>query len=129
VRDQALTDQLEYRGEDWTGTITVDAGGEHTGAARLQGSASYVGADSGPVVAHKWGTAEVTVDGQSCTGTYGYSTYRDLDEGGGSLHLRCDEGSVLGATMTAGGTEPPSQDGTRSWRITIALEEGYLLEP
>jgi hypothetical protein len=45
------------------------------------------------------------------------------------MHLACDEGSVLGATMTAGGTEPPSDDGTRSWTITIDLAQGYLLEP
>jgi hypothetical protein len=31
--------------------------------------------------------------------------------------------------MTAGGTEPPSDAGTRNWTITIDLTEGYLLEP
>ena len=126
VLDQAVTDQMEYRDEDWQGTITLEASGNLTGAARLRGSASYVGSDFGPVVAHKWGTATVTLDGQSCTGTYAYSAYRSSDEGGGSMHLRCDGGSVLGATITADGTEPPSADGTRSWRITIAIAEGFL---
>lgn len=125
---QALSDQAEYRGEDWKGTITVEASGDHTGAARLKGSGSYVLNDSGPLVAHMWGTAEVTFDGQTCTGTYGYSSYRDSDEGGGSMHLRCDEGSVLGATMTAKGVEPPSDDGSRDWTITLALTKGYLFE-
>jgi hypothetical protein len=128
LKGQLSSDQAEYRGEDWKGTITVDASDDHTGAARLRGSASYVPTDSGPVVAHMWGTAEVTLDGQSCTGTYGYSSYRDTDEGGGSIHLRCDEGTALGATMTADGVDPPSDDGARDWTITVALTEGYLLE-
>lgn len=128
VQGQALSDQAEYRGEDWKGTITVEASGRHTGGARLKGSASYGPYDSGPVVAHMWGTAEVTLDGQSCTGTYGYSFYRDTDEGGGSMHLRCDEGSALGARMTADGVDPPSADGTQDWTITVALTEGYLFK-
>lgn len=128
VQNQAWTEQLEFRGEDWKGTITFKSDGDHTGAARLKGSASYVGTDFGPVVAHKWGTAEVTLDEQSCIGTYGYSFYRGSDEGGGSMHLRCDGGSVLGATITANGTDPPSNDGTRNWRITIALADGYHFE-
>ena len=126
LQGRALSGQAEYRGEDWKGTITVDASGEHTGAARLKGSGAYVPTDSGPVVSHMWGSAEVTLDGQSCTGTYGYSSYRDSSEGGGSMHLRCDGGSVLGATMTAAGTEPPS--GTRDWTITVALTDGYFFE-
>ena len=128
VEEQSVTDQMEFRGEDWQGTFTVESDPGRAGTARLQGSASYVGSDTGPVVAHTWGTAEVTFDGRSCTGTYAYSAYRSSDEGDGSIHLRCDEGSVLGATMSADGTEPPTDDGTRGWRITIALTDGYLLE-
>lgn len=122
----ALSGQAEYRGEDWKGTITFTASGDHTGAARLEGAGSYVPTDSGPVVSHMWGSAAVTLDGQSCTGTYGYTSHRESDEGGGSMHLRCDGGSVLGATMTAAGTDPPS--GTRDWTITVALTDGYFLE-
>ena len=124
---RVLSDQAEYRGEDWKGTITVEASGEHTGPARLNGSGSYVtDDDSGPLVAHMWGTAQVTLNGQSCTGTYGYSAYRDSNEGGGSMHLHCDGGSVLGATVTAAGADPPS--GNRDWVITIALTDGYFFE-
>ena len=74
-------------------------------------------------------TPNPRIKSRSTTCAYGYSSYRGSDEGGGSMHLACDEGSVLGATMTAGGTEPPSDDGTRSWTITIDLAQGYLLEP
>jgi len=70
----------------------------------------------------------VTLDGQSYTGTYGYSFSRNSDEGRGSVHLRRDEGSVLGAELTADGAQPPSDDGTRNSTITIALAEGYLFE-
>ena len=128
VEAQGLTDQIQYRGEDWKGTITVGTTADRTGAARLQGSASYVPTDSGPVVAHSWGTAAVTLDGQACAGTYGYSSYRDSGEGGGSMHLRCEDGSVLGATMTAGDADPPSADGSRNWTITVTLTAGYFFQ-
>lgn len=128
VQEQSVTDQLQLRAEDWQGTISVESGGIRTGAARLRGSASYVVTDLGPTVAHMWGSADVTLDGQSCTGTYAHSAYRSSDDGGGSMQLRCDGGSVVGATITAQGTEPPTDDGTRNWRITVALTDGYLVE-
>ena len=128
VERSALSDQAEYRNENWKGTITVDAGSDHTGAAHLKGSASYVPTDTGPVIAHVWGAAAVTLDGQACTGKYAFSSYRDSTEGGGSVHLRCDEGAALGATIEVDGVEPPSDDGTRNWTITLALSEGYLFE-
>jgi hypothetical protein len=84
-QELAFSDQTECRGEDWRGTIAFHASGDRTGTASLRSSASYVFTDFGPVVAHMWGTAAV-----------------GLGEGGGSLHLRCDEGSVLGAAITIG---------------------------
>jgi hypothetical protein len=83
----------------------------------------------GPVVAHWWGSAEATLDGHSCSGTFGLSSYRASGEGGGSLHLRCDDGSVLGGAITARGDDPPSGDGGPPPRLTIALTDGYLFEP
>ena len=128
VTDSRVSDQAEYRGMDWTGTIDVAGSSEHTGTARLQASASFVSTDSGPVIGHTWGTAEAVLDGQPCTGTFAYSFYRSSGEGGGSLHLRCEGGAVLGASITAGSTEPPADDGSRSWVITIPLTDGYLVE-
>ena len=121
-----LSDQVEYRDLEWKGTIALQSHGDHAGTARLSASASYVPSDSGPLIVHTWGTAEVTLDAQSCTGTFGDGDYRDTGEGGGSLHLRCDGGSLLGATVRADGVEPPA--GSRDWRITLALTDGYRYE-
>jgi hypothetical protein len=44
------------------------------------------------------------------------------------MHLRCDDASVLGATLTAGGVDPPSADGNRNWTITVKLTDGFLVE-
>jgi hypothetical protein len=101
-QELALSDQTECRGEDWRGTIAFHASGDRTGTASLRSSASYVFTDFGPVVAHMWGTAAVKLDGRSCAATFGLSSYTDSGEGGGSLHLRCDDESVLGAAITIG---------------------------
>ena len=126
AEESVLSDQVEFRGLDWTGTIDVAGSSEHTGTARLQGSASYVPTDFGPEIAHSWGTAEARLDGQPCTGTFAYSSYRSAREGFGSLHLRCAGGAVLAARITVGDVEPPTDDGRTSWVVTFALTEGSL---
>ena len=115
--------------EESLGTIAVEARGRRTGTARLKTSASYVFTDRGAAVAHQWGTAAVTLDGRSCTGAFGLSSYADSGEGGGSLHLRCDDGSVVGAAIRVSATTSPSSpdDGTRP-TTTIALTDGYVVE-
>jgi hypothetical protein len=122
----ALSDQFDARGEDWLGTMAVEAGGDRTGAARLTSSASCGFTDVGPVVAHWWGTAELTLDGQWCTGTYGLSSYAHSGEGGGSMHLRCDDGSVLGAAIKESFDNPPSDDASAT--IAVTLTDGYFFE-
>ena len=63
---------------------------------RLTFLALFVRTGTGPSAAHAWGTAKAVLDGTTCKGSYGCSHYYDPREVGGSLNLRCADGSVLG---------------------------------
>lgn len=112
-----MTDQLEHRGGGWTGTITMDTRAGSAPERRACRAPRRTSAPtSGPIVAHTWGTAEVSLDGQACTGSCADRAYGHSDVGGGSMHQRCDGGAVLAAAMTSEGTAPPWEDGTHIWR-------------
>jgi hypothetical protein len=79
----------------------------------------------GAVVVHAWGTADVVLDGQRCTGSFGYSFYYDPREGGGSLSLSCEDGAVLGAGLVA--EYGFSQTTPERWAVTLTLEDGFYV--
>ncbi len=125
--DLGRSDQAEGRDGIVVGTITVDAGKRRTGEVRMGMSSSYVATGSGSAVQHAWGTITATIDGATCTGTYGYSYYYDPPEVGGALQLRCTDGSALGARMAVT-EEEPIQGTTEDWRLRVSLDDGFWIE-
>lgn len=124
--DLSRSDQTESRDGVVVGTITLDAGKRRTGDVRMDMSASSVTTGAGPLVQHAWGTITATIDGATCTGTYGYSYYFDPQEAGGALQLMCTDGSALGARMAV--TEEEPIDGTNDWRLRVSLDDGFRIE-
>ena len=120
------SDQNEYRDVLMVGTADLVADGRRGGTARLVGGGSTVQTGGGAVIVHAWGTADVTLDGQRCTGRFGYSYYYDPPEGGGSLNLSCEDGTVLGAGLVA--QYGLSQTNPDQWTVELTLEDGFYLE-
>lgn len=121
------SDQREYRDVVLSGTANlVVADDRREGTARLVGGGSTVQTGGGAVIVHAWGTADVTLDGQRCTGRFGYSYYYDPQEGGGSLNLSCEDGTVLGAGLVAEyGLSATNPD---TWTVELTLEDGFSVE-
>ncbi len=122
-----VTRQDEARGGTLTGPVTLStAEGERTGELVLTQNAGLVPTSGGPVVLHGWGDATMSFDATTCRGNWAVSYYRGSDDGGGSLNLACDNGTVVGARLAA---EQISQHRlTRLWEFDLRLEDGFLVE-
>jgi hypothetical protein len=119
--------QIESREVQVSGTITLEADDPHTGTVRLTGSGSLVGTVPPPTVHHVWGTVDAVIDDVPCTGAYGWTYFDDPPETGGSLHLRCEDDTVLAASTTVASIEAPPD--SRTWRFTVNLEDGFYVSP
>jgi len=80
-----------------------------------------------PTVHHVWGIVDAVIDDVPCTGAYGWTYFDDPPETGGSLHLRCEDDTVLGARTTVASIEAPPD--SRTWRFTVNLEDGFYISP
>lgn len=91
-------DRREMRGANYKGKISVTLPDRRliTGVLTTTLNAHFVRTSTGPSEAHAWGTAKAVLAGTTCKGSYGFSHYYDPREVGGSLNLRCADGSVLG---------------------------------
>ena len=90
-------DRLGIRNAAYKGKISVTLPNRRlTGVLTTTLNAEFVPTGTGPSIAHAWGTAKAVLDGTTCKGSYAYSHYYDPREVGGSLNLRCADGSVLG---------------------------------
>jgi hypothetical protein len=117
--------QIESREGQVSGTITLEADDLHTGTVQITGSASHLGTVPPPTVHHVWGTVDAVIDDVPCTGAYGWTYFDDPQESGGSLHLRCEDDTVLAARTTVASIE--AVPGT--WRFTVNLEDGFYVSP
>jgi len=117
--------QIETREGLVSGTITLEADEPHTGTVQLAGSGSGLGTVPPPAVLHVWGTVDAVIDDVLCTGAYGWTYFDDPPETAGSLHLRCEDDTVLAARTTV--TSIEAEPGT--WRYTVKLEDGFYVHP
>jgi hypothetical protein len=72
-------------------------------------------------VLHGYGPAEAEIDGQPCTGTFGLSYYAEAAEAGGAVQLRCEDGSVLGLSLSV--TDQYERAGV--WLADITVASGF----
>jgi hypothetical protein len=119
--------QIESRESQVSGTITLEADDPHTGTVQITGSASHLGTVPPPTVHHVWGTVDAVIDDVPCTGAFGWTYFDDPPETGGSLHLRCEDDTVLAARTTVASIEAPPD--SRTWRFTVNLEDGFYISP
>jgi hypothetical protein len=117
--------QIETREGLVSGTITLEADEPHTGTVQFTGSGSGLGTVPPPAVLHVWGTVDAVIDDVPCTGAYGWTYFDDPPETAGSLHLRCEDDTVLAARTTV--TSIEAEPGT--WRYTVNLEDGFYVHP
>jgi hypothetical protein len=120
--------QIETREGLVSGTIALEADGPHTGTVQLAGSGSLLGTVPPPAVLHVWGTVDAVIDDVPCTGAYGWTYFDDPPETGGSLHLRCEDGTVLAARTTVASIDQPDP-GVGTWRFTVNLDDGFYVSP
>jgi hypothetical protein len=75
---------------------------QFTGAVGIQFAASHERSPTGANVFHSWGDIDLRLGpANDCHGSFGWSNFTDPLEGGGSMHLRCEDGAVLAASMVA----------------------------
>jgi hypothetical protein len=117
--------QIESRESLVSGTIELEADDTHTGTVEITGSASHLGTVPPPTVHHVWGTVDAVIDDVPCTGAFGWTYFDDPPETGGSLHLRCEDDTVLAARTTVVSIE--ARAGT--WRFIVNLEDGFYISP
>jgi hypothetical protein len=115
--------QIESRDSQVSGTISLEADDPHTGTVQITGSASHLGTVPPPTVHHVWGTVDAVIDDVPCTGAFGWTYFDDPPETGGSLHLRCEDNTVLAARTTVASIE--AVPGT--WRFTVDREDGFYI--
>lgn len=119
--------QDEYRDAEVAGPVTLSTDdGDRTVQLELTSNAGVVESAGSAAVFHGWGQASTTLDGASCVGGWASSYYRGSPDGGGSLHLACDDGTVLGATLAVERLAPHRFTGL--WELHVRLADGFLRE-
>lgn len=73
-------------------------------------------------ITHSWGQVHATFDSTSCDGPITWSFYREPHETGGSMSLRCSDGSLLAATLLMERYEDETAD--HNFRVFFTLEDG-----
>ncbi len=92
--------------------------GQLRGDARLDFGASVGRVDEEPSAIHAWGEVRLRFGTNSCHGWFGWSSFAQPLEGGGSMHVRCEDGATLTARLAA--TRQPQAFG-----VAIDLEDGW----
>jgi hypothetical protein len=115
--------QQEGRDAVWTGFIQLDLPDRRLdGEAVMRFSWASTAVDDVVMISHSWGQVDVTFGATSCTGPFAKSSYREPRETGGSLSLRCDDGSLLAATLLLERDEEATAD--HPFRVFYTLEDG-----
>lgn len=120
-------DLYELRDATAKGPMTVSLPDRRlTGMLTISLSSAFLRTGTGPSIAHSWGPAKAVLEGVKCTGAYGFSHYHDPREVGGSLNLRCADGSVLGGKFFLDRSEYVN---VIVWRAYMRLVDGFYLPP
>ena len=102
------------------GTVELELPDEQLrGDARIDFGASSKQADAVHGVFHAWGEVFLRLDTSSCRGSFGWSNFVEPLEGGGSMHLRCEDGALILARLVA--TRQP-EDG-----MVIDVRDGWYV--
>ena len=115
--------QQEGRDAVWSGTISVELPDRQLqGRAEMRFSWASTIEDDVVMISHSWGQLDVTFGATECSGPFAKSSYREPRETGGALNLRCDDGSLLSATLLLERDEEATAD--HPFRVFYALEDG-----
>ena len=102
------------------GTVRLELPEEQLrGDARIDFGASWQRAGDVHSVFHAWGRVFLRLDATSCRGSFGWSNFVEPLEGGGSMHLRCEDGALILARLVA---TPQPEDG-----MVIDLRDGWYV--
>jgi hypothetical protein len=111
----------EAQNTRYSGSIEVELPDRKlTGTVRLNFSWAAQFEGDQALIFHNWGQVFATFDEANCEGVFAWSFYREPHVTGGSLNLRCDDGSLLAA---AAGVERDEDTGD-GYRMFISLEDG-----
>ena len=89
------------------------------GDARMEFGASVQEPDEQrPSVVHAWGSVRLRFDANACRGWFGWSNITEPLDGGGAMHVRCENGATITARLAA--TPQPQAFG-----VTIDLQDGW----
>lgn len=120
-------DLYELRDATAKGPMTVSLPDQRiTGVLTINLNSAFLRTGTGPAIAHSWGAAEAVLEGVTCVGSYGFSHYHDPREVGGSLNLRCADGSVLGGKFYLDRSEYVD---VIIWRAYMRLTDGFYVPP
>lgn len=120
-------DLYELRDASATGPVTVALPDRRlTGRLTIGLNSAFLRTGTGPSIAHSWGSARAVFDGTQCSGSYAFSHYHDPREVGGSLNLRCTDGSLIGGTFYLDRSEYVK---VNVWRAYMRLTDGFYLPP
>jgi hypothetical protein len=114
--------------DQMSGTITLDAGGRHSGVVHLRGSTSTLQAATSAKVYHGWGAMRAVLDDTPCTGTYAWTYLAGPAQDEGSVHLRCKDGRVLAGRLTVVSADVAAP-GAGTWRVGVRVDDGFYLTP
>jgi hypothetical protein len=95
------------------------------GTARLRLFFTDQGAGAGLGILHSWGEMHATFRATTCAGPFAWTFYAEPRATGGSLSLRCDDGSLLAATARVYGDARKIAD--RPYPLFIRLEDGWYV--
>ncbi len=100
-------------------------GRQLTGEVSIHFSASFTWAPEVASYFHSWGDIDLRLGALNrCHGSFGWTNFENPLEGGGSMHLRCDDGTMLAATMVATAQPQLSQAGDD---MVIDLRDGWYV--
>ena len=111
---------------DRSGSIRVVLPGRQmVGAAQLDFSHAHRMEDRITRFFHEWGEVHASIGSVTCDGSFAWSYYREPHETGGSINLRCDDGSAFAATALV---DKDEDWGAGHHHLTfITLQDGWYV--
>lgn len=134
IRFKPHSTQIEARNALLSGSIRVDLPDRQmVGFAQIRFSSAFTADDETTNIFHQWGEVGATFDSVTCHGPFAWSFYREPHETGGSINLRCDDGSAFAATALVDGDEnaaprpPQSGPAPGPYRLFLTLQDGWYV--